>query len=450
MVSFVTESLKINEIEDLKVSMLSQANIISDQIEPIFLGIQNENTFNYVVSIVKKNSLEINSRIFLLNMRGDVVVDSHDTLSNKNYKNINEIALALKGEGASEIYNNETRGEKVVYTAVPILDKNGVVGVVFLSTPANDLFEDISIFLRNLIVLCLVGLLITGIIGFAFADILSSPIEDITNYVRDITRGKHDQRINVSGNDEIANLCNAFNLMSVKLDQVDDQRKMFVSNVSHELRTPMASIKILCESLLLQDKVDEDVYKEFLTDINNEVDRLNNIIDSLLYLVNLEKKELELNYDTTYLNYLMLNVIKKMKPLANKKNISIEFEAEEKVQIDADREKLEQCLINIIGNSIKYTENNGKVSIFLFRERNGYVKITIEDNGIGIPKNRIEHIFDRFYRVDEARARKSGGSGLGLSIAQQIINLHQGMIKVESEVNVGTKMEIVLPEKMDI
>lgn len=450
MLSFVTESLKMDSISDMKVQMLSQGNIIADQVETSFTGISNEYTYQYLENLVKRHSLDINSRILLLNNDGLVLLDTHDELQGENYSRIPEIEKSLSGMSLSEIYNISSSNEKVLYTAIPILDRDGVIGAVFMSTSANHIFEKIDRTLRNLMILSSIGLAITAVIGFAFADILSSPIENITEYVRDITKGVHDRRINVVGNDEIANLCNAFNSMSAKLDQVDDQRKMFVSNVSHELRTPMASVKILCESLLANDHWEEEVYREFLTDINDEVNRLNNLIDGLLYLVNLEKKELELTYEVTYANYLVLNVIKRLKPLANKKNIDIKFHSDEKIQMDSDREKIQQCLFNIIGNAIKYTPDDGHINVYLQLDKLGNVVIEVEDTGIGIPEDRIDHIFDRFYRVDGARARNTGGNGLGLSIAQQIIHLHQGLIYAESEMNKGTKITIMLPKKMII
>lgn len=450
MLSFVHESLKLDSISEMKVQMLSQGNIIADQVETSFTGISNDSTYQYLENLVKRHSLDINSRILLLNNEGVVLLDTHDVLQEENYARIPEIQNALQGIGISEIYKVSSSDDKVLYTAIPILDRDGVIGAVFMSTDANHIFDKLERTLRSLMILSLIGLAITAVIGFAFADVLSSPIEHITEYVGDITKGVHNQRIQVVGNDEIANLCNAFNSMAVKLDQVDDQRKMFVSNVSHELRTPMASVKILCESLLANDHWEEAIYREFLGDINDEVNRLNNLIDSLLYLVNLEKKELEINYEVTYVNYLVLNVIKRLKPLAQKKNIDIKFFAEEKIQMDADREKIQQCLFNIIGNAIKYTPEGGHISVYLESDRMANVLIRVEDTGIGMPQNQLDHIFDRFYRVDEARARKTGGSGLGLSIAQQIIHLHLGSIFAESEIDEGTTITLILPQKMTI
>jgi signal transduction histidine kinase len=234
--------------------------------------------------------------------------------------------------------------------------------------------------------------------------------------------------------------------MTTKLDQVDKQRKEFVANVSHELRTPLSSIKILSESLIHQKNVDEKIYREFLMDIDSEVDRLNKIIDSLLNLVDLEKQNLDLDYQVTYVNYLVSRVINSLKPLADKKNIDLTFTEKERIQIMLDQLKIQQCLVNVIGNAIKYTPENGKVDVILYSSQKEVV-IKVKDNGIGIPKEDLPFIFDRFYRVDKARSRNTGGTGLGLAITQQIIALHQGRIEVESEVNQGTTIYIILPMK---
>jgi len=143
------------------------------------------------------------------------------------------------------------------------------------------------------------------------------------------------------------------------------------------------------------------------------------------------------------------NVIKQLDPLAKKKNIQLNFDESDKIQIEIDKGKIQQCFINILGNAIKYTPEGGTVDVDLYRIKENVV-IRISDSGIGIPDEDLPHIFDRFHRVDKARARATGGTGLGLAIAQQIVQLHQGRIYAESELNVGTKMYIVLPYKLDI
>ncbi len=448
MISFINETLKINAVSDLQINLLTQGNIIADEVAPDFYRLGISSTRSYVENVIKKYSLDLDSRILILNEHGRVQLDSYDKLVGRNYKHLLEVSSALQGIPSAELYNTQQAGN-IMYVTVPITQKQDVIGSVLISASADMIFENISRVIHKILLLSLLGILITGIVSFIFADIFSAPIERMTEVVRAITRGQHDRRVVVRGNDEIANLGNAFNLMLTRLEQVDERRKQFVSNASHELRTPMASMKIISETLLSSEHWDEPVYREFLGDIDKEVGRLSKIIDSLLYLVDIEKKELQLEYQITYLNYLLENVVRQLRPLAEKKNIEVHFEDSEKIQIEIDKGKIQQCIINVLGNAIKYTPEGGRVDVELYRVRENVI-IRITDTGIGIPEEDLPHVFERFHRVDKARARATGGTGLGLAIAQQIVNLHQGRIYGESELGVGTKMYIVLPSKLEI
>ncbi len=448
MISFINETLKVNAVNDKRITLLTQANVIANQVSLNFYGLNKEGTRDYLENLIKRYSLDIGSRILVIDKQGYVQLDSYDSFEGQNLNRIEEVRVALEGRNSSNLYNTIDL-EKIMYVAVPITARKEVLGSILVSSSAKAIFDSIQLTIQKVMALSMLGIGITAIVSFIFADIISGPIERMTEVVRAITRGQHDRRVNVRGSDELANLGNAFNLMLTKLDQLDERRKQFVSNASHELRTPMASMKIISESLLAQDQWDEAVYREFLADIDTEITRLNQLIDSLLYLVDVDKKELQLDFHITYLNYLMENVVRQLTPLAEKKDISISFTAQEHVQIEIDKGKIQQCLINILGNAIKYTPDGGRVNISMYRLR-GQVVVRIEDSGIGIPEDEIPHIFDRFHRVDKARARATGGSGLGLSIAQQIVHLHQGQIYAESEVGVGTTMYVVLPLHLDV
>jgi signal transduction histidine kinase len=232
--------------------------------------------------------------------------------------------------------------------------------------------------------------------------------------------------------------------MTVRLNEVDEQREAFVANVSHELKTPLASIKLLTENLLLQDNIEKKVYREFLKDINDEIDRLNNIVTELLSLVDLDKNKLKLDLQITYLNYILEKIIEQLNPLAKEKNIKLIFEERDRIQIKIDKNKIKQAVINIVHNAIKYSDEGSVVKIALYTDKN-YATIKISDNGYGIPKESLPYIFDRFYRVDKARSRKTGGTGLGLSISKQIINMHHGTINVKSRVGRGTTFYVKIP-----
>lgn len=423
--------------------MLTQVNILSNQITPNFYGIQMENTRTYLQDLIKGYSLDINARILLLDNTGTVLIDSYDAMLGENFIALTEVQSALEGYDSNQVYKLPN-GENVMYVGVPISERNEVMGVVLASSSIDDLLQNVNLTLRRVALLSGIGLLFTGMVAFLFAQVIASPIEKMIQLVRSFSRGNFGVSIKIEANDEIGQLAESFNDMASKINQVDEQRRKFVSNVSHELRTPLTSMKIISETLLHQPSWDESVYREFMQDIDGEVSRLNRIVDSLLYLVDLERDELVLETQITYLNYVVHNVVRNLKPIADQKHIRIEIEERDRLQFHMDQGKIQQCLINLVSNAIKYTPENGKIRISVFREINDAC-VSISDTGIGIPEKDLNHIFDRFYRVDRARARTTGGSGLGLSIAKQIVTLHGGDIQVSSVINTGSTFTVRLP-----
>lgn len=438
---FVKDYLTKSNVEESKGSLIIQSSNLANQLSPFLVNFENPSTKKYIEDLVKQNSFEYHSRIIILDKQSKVLMDSYDQMNNDTLELI-ETRQALSGLDVSNIYMYN--GEHILYAAVPIIERKEIAGAVFMSVSAEELFNSVDSIVENLLLIFSAAVLISFFISFIFAQIISKPIENLTNSVKYITQGKYDTKVEILADDEIGALSQAFNIMTTKLSQVDEMRKKFVSNVSHELRTPMTSMKIVSDTLLSSPNWDESVYREFMTDINTEIDRLNKIIDSLLYLVRIEKEDLKLDYSTTYINILLDWVMKTIKPIADTKNVTLDLIAHQKVQLNLDQDKMQQCLLNIIGNAVKYTPENGRVWVELEVQKLE-VAIHVHDNGIGIPEKDIPFIFDRFYRVDEARARQTGGTGLGLSIAQQIIQLHSGTIRVKSELNKGTCISIYLP-----
>ena len=296
----------------------------------------------------------------------------------------------------------------------------------------------------------IIMVLVTGSITVIFIIIISgiimNPIKQMLKVIEKMTEGRFDQKIKVRGHDELSELSMAFNQMSAKLQKVDASRQEFVANVSHELKTPLSSMKVLIESLLFQENVPEETYKEFLADTNSEIDRLTVIINSLLVLVKLDRKVVPINAEITNMNELLADIIKRLKPLSNKRKIELVYDEEKEVNAEVDVVKITLALTNLIENGIKYNRDGGLVKIKLDSDhQNAY--ISIEDNGIGIPEDEQNKVFDRFYRIDKTRDRETGGTGLGLSITQRTVLLHNGSIKLTSKENEGTMFVVRLPLK---
>ncbi|WP_243182982.1 sensor histidine kinase [Anaerosolibacter carboniphilus] len=439
--SFISEAIRLNYINQKKVHLFTQGNIIAGRV----ISVINEEIVENVgiEDLTKEISKDLKIRVLIINSKGVVVSDSYDVLKGSILRHY-ELEESLKGKSVAKQHNLEKYG-RTMYVSVPIILNTKVIGAVFISASLEDIYKNIGETMRSFLYLSFISLLITGFISFIFAKLISTPIEELTNSIIKVHQGNLEERVEVRGNDELSNLGSSFNLMITRIAQVEQQRKDFVANVSHELRTPLSAVKLLSESLLHQDHVKVETYREFLTDIDSEVDRLNKIIENLLALVDIDKGKLILDYQITYINYLIENLIHSLKPLADNKNIELLFYEKEKIHAKLDQIKMQQALTNIIHNAIKYTPNGGKIEISLYMEYEDIV-IKIEDNGIGIPEESLPYIFERFYRVDKARARSTGGTGLGLAISHQIISLHQGRIEVSSEINKGTIFYIRLPK----
>ena len=272
---------------------------------------------------------------------------------------------------------------------------------------------------------------------------ITRPIGELNEGISRMSRGDLSARVRVRGNNEFAGLASAFNSMSERLEQLDKSRSQFVSNASHELKTPLSTMKILIETLLYQDPMDPGMTKEFLTDVNKEIDRLNRIVSDLLTLVNIDNG-MKLNLVALDIGALLQEQVKRLSPLARENGIELDCAVRESLEITGDSLKLQQVVYNIIDNAIKYTPRGGEVHCTLSRSGRRAV-IRVADTGVGIPEQDLPHIFDRFYRVDKARSRETGGTGLGLSIVKQFVLLHGGTIDAKSAPGKGSTFIIELP-----
>ena len=319
-----------------------------------------------------------------------------------------------------------------------------LAGVLVYISQVQEIYESLrDIQFRVLFWLVIVAASVLLVNGFLLRTI-TRPISELNEGISRMSRGDLSARVNVRGKNEFAGLAQAFNSMSERLEQLDKSRNQFVSNASHELKTPLSTMKILIESLLYQDPIDPGMAKEFLGNVNDEIDRLNRIVSDLLTLVNMDSGAMRLKLEELDCSALVQNQVKRLAPLARENGIELECDAGGPLKITGDALKLEQVFYNVIDNAIKYTPRGGEVRCSLSRSGRMAV-IKIADTGEGIPAEDLPHIFDRFYRVDKARSRATGGTGLGLSIVKQIVLSHGGSITPESTLGKGTTFTIQLP-----
>lgn len=330
------------------------------------------------------------------------------------------------------------------YYVNAITDNEGrTVGALFYSASITDVMDHVNDIRMQISLAMVLVLLAMMIASYFLARSLTDPIVSLTRTIRRMARGEFSLRTPVMGQGELAELGATFNDMSERLENNEKFRNEFVSNASHELKTPLATMKILIETLIYQDKMDEGMTREFLGDINNEIDRLNGVITDLLHLVQVDKHEEGLKRDEKDIAQICASVAKRLAPLADKRNITLETDLQS-VMASIDQIKMDQVILNLTENAIKYSDDGKRVLLSCYREGDNAV-VQIKDEGVGIPQDALPRVFDRFYRVDKARSRATGGTGLGLSIVDGIVKMHGGRIDVESTLGVGSQFTVYIP-----
>ena len=285
---------------------------------------------------------------------------------------------------------------------------------------------------------------IVVIAGFAVSTALVRPFRRLTKSIKDVQDGYEADFISVNSYSETETMSAACDEMLRRLQTLDESRQEFVSNVSHELKTPLTSMKVLADSLMGQEDIPVELYREFMTDIGAEIDRENKIINDLLSLVKMDKSAGNINITSVQINELLERIMKRLRPIAQKQNVELVMESFRPVVAEVDEVKLTLALTNLIENAIKYNNPDGWVHVSLNADHQNFF-VTVEDNGIGIPKEAQNRIFERFYRVDKSHSREIGGTGLGLAIARNAIIMHRGAIKVHSMEGEGTTFTVRIP-----
>jgi signal transduction histidine kinase len=298
-----------------------------------------------------------------------------------------------------------------------------------------------SLHLTILTITLLLELLVI-IFSIVFSYTFSQRLNRITNSMRIIQEGDYSHKVILDGHDELSFLGDEFNDLTERLQTSENKRRQFVSDASHELKTPLASIKLLSDSIL-QNDMDVATIREFVGDIGDEADRLNRMTQKLLDLTRCEDVQNE-NLEIIYMAPTVERVVRMLSTQAEKSGIQIELNLANDAPILIREDDLYQIVFNLAENGIKYNLPNGKLTISLSRnEEYGILKVS--DTGTGIPEDSLSHIFERFYRVDKARSRASGGSGLGLSIVRNMVLRNQGQIHVESTFGLGTTFTVEFP-----
>lgn len=558
---FVTEAIKNEQIDSMTDTIIARGYYLADNLKDKIEGASNiqEIVSNWFVGQGKQVRA-----VF-------VYEDGGFTASQKNYEgaidDIDLLGLWIVEEAikqAKEITWPVGNSKYLTSIAIPIISSgNDVTGAIYISSDLSSIEENIKGINKILTSATILALCITALVGNLLSKTFTGPIKEVTSKAERLAKGDFGQTITVKSRDEVGQLTEMFNYLTVRLkrtldemsreknkieailtnmtdgiiavnaegivihanpaaynifdiregdlynqnfddaaqklemgitfkdilndsdenynilsinnliikvnvvqiineqneaegamlvlqdvteqEKLDNMRKDFVANVSHELRTPLTTIRSYTETLLDGALDNKEYTLDFLKVINSESERMTRLVKDLLQLSKLDYDKMEWNMKSLNILNLLRDCVIKMEMTAKQKNQSLSFEVlGELCEIKGDKDRIEQVIINIISNAIKYTPENGVIMITAKRLEDS-IEIRITDSGIGIPKEDLPRLFERFYRVDKARSRAMGGTGLGLSIARNIVEAHKGSIRIESEYGKGSEVIINFP-----
>ena len=312
------------------------------------------------------------------------------------------------------------------------------------SVSTDSIVDSIEILRRKALILEITMALFIFAIALSVSSLLVQPFARVTKAINGVREGFEQQDISIPDYTETESIMDAFNQLLSRMKILDNSRQEFVANVSHELKTPLASMKVLADSLITQEEVPAELYREFMVDIAEEIDRENEIITDLLSLVKMDKTSGKLNIETVNINELLELILKRLRPIAKKNNIEIVFESVRPVIAEVDQVKLALAFSNLVENAVKYNRKNGWVRVMLDADHQ-FFTLEVSDSGIGISEQEQEHVFERFYRVDKSHSKEIGGTGLGLAITRNAILMHRGAVKVTSVEGEGTTFTVKIP-----
>ena len=384
-----------------------------------------------------------NGRIVLVNRNYKVVKDTFNLSAGKYYPS-QDVIRCFKGENSS----NYNRRQQYFSQTIPVYNRSQdtvIDGVLVITASAENIMslmdgvEGKADFFSMLSIVWIV----VAAMGVTF--LFMAPIRRLQRSLNQVAQGDLEADIMEDSYRETRQLSAAVNKSLSKLRAVDQSRQEFVSNVSHELKTPITSIRVLADSLMGMEEAPVELYREFMADISDEIDRETKIIDDLLTLVKMDKSAAgQMNISQVNVNAQLEMVLKRLRPIAKRGNVELILESMREVTADVDEMKMSLAITNLVENAIKYNVDSGWVRVTLDADHK-YFYLKVADSGIGIPEEDVDHIFDRFFRVDKARSREVGGTGLGLAITKSIVQMHGGVIDVESVLGEGTTFAMRIP-----
>lgn len=397
-------------------------------------------SFDYKSQYIIENfSMDERAEIQIINLSGKVVNSSSGFNMEKPISTA-DYEKALRGDMGTWRYKDQDTGEELIAVSGPLINRQGLDGILRYVTSIEETNRVVKRIILQAVFLGVIVLILVVLLSMLLAESIIKPIKELKTVSEKIADGDLKARVEIRKNDEIGELGRTFNYMAKELMKTSRMKNDFISSVSHEIRTPLTSIKGWCETMLMGDLDNEKEIREELMIISKETNRLSDMVENLLDFSKLEAGRIILSKEKVDINYLIMDVAKQFYPKAMKKTIRLETRLDQSLTyVEGDENRLRQVLINLIDNSIKFTEMGGRISVGS-EKRGERVAVFVKDNGRGIDQKDLEHITEKFFKGNT----KSPGSGLGLAITNEIIELHGGKIEIESVLEKGTTIRVIL------
>lgn len=425
-------------VSNRSIDILSQAKILTNQI--VFNDYLNDSSSEIINAQLEQLSNIYAGRIMVIDGNFRIIKDTYSLDTGKTIVS-EEVMQSFRGEEISKYDSQNGYIEMTVPLTKP--ESKEILGVLLVSVSTDSIMLNKDYLESSAWIIEVFDAMIIILLSLFLSGFLVRPFGRMEKEIVEIQNG-YKTELDVPSYLETQNISIRFNQLFGRMKIIDESREEFVSNVSHELKTPLTSMKVLADSLNGQEDVPVELYKEFMLDIGNEIDRETKIINDLLSLVKMDRSAGDMNITSVNINELLELILKRLRPIAEKQHIELVLESFRPVSAEVDEVKLTLAITNLIENGIKYNKPDGWVHVSLNADHQ-YFYVKVEDSGIGIPEDSLEHIYERFYRVDKSHSREIGGTGLGLAITRNAILMHRGAIKVFSTEGEGTIFNVRIP-----
>ena len=430
-----------------KQSLISQATYTMDIYDGV--GMESASFENKVYNIFEKGQINSNTNftVEFIDKNKNVILDKYGIKTNKKYE-YEDVNKALRGSNKLTPYTYNIAGtnEHVMSISVPLRMNNQIEGVVRYSLSLRNIDNTILKLICFFVIAGIIILIIALLLSLRFAESLIRPLKNLKQFANELAQGNYNIKLKKEElyDDEIGDLVRTFEHMAVEIDKSRKLKEEFISSVSHELRTPLTSIKGWSETLGYEG-IGKEELDLGLGIIQDETERMISLVEDLLDFSRLSSDRIRLQIDMVDVTKLAKGVVTQLVVKANEKNITLltEFKTENIVDIQGDKNRLRQVLINLVQNAIKFTAEGGYV-VVIVSQGEEFTTFTVTDNGVGIKKENLTKVLDKFFQEDYNKS----GSGLGLAISNEIVKLHGGKMIIDSEKGVGTTITFTLKNKI--